>query len=196
MWSAILCSKTTKHFKQRLEGPSTQKKVIITLVGDGGDALTAGAIGDIIRLTGMNTFVPVGQRCASACAFIWLAGAERFISSNAYVGFHGIYDPRTGQQPAMPNVLMATYLGYLGFSYGAVVWMLSPRPLAIHWLTAETAKQYGIVHAVPQPSAHYTAGATGRPAASTIAVKSTAPGSRIKTGSLFGMHTRRDRGRA
>ena len=133
-----------KTFQAKVGRPVDPEKVIITLVGDGGDALTAGAIGDIIRLTGMNTFVPVGQRCASACAFIWLAGAERFISSNAYVGFHGIYDPHTGQQPAMPNVLMATYLGYLGFSYGAVVWMLSPRQLAIHWLTAETAKQYGI----------------------------------------------------
>ena len=133
-----------KTFQAKIGRPVDPEKVIITLVGDGGDALTAGAIGDIIRLTGMNTFVPVGQRCASACAFIWLAGAERFISSNAYVGFHGIYDPRTGQQPAMPNILMATYLGYLGFGYGAVVWMLSPRPLAIHWLTAETAKQYGI----------------------------------------------------
>jgi hypothetical protein len=44
----------------------------------------------------------------------------------------------------LPNVLLATYLGYLGFSYEAVLWMLSPRPLGAHWLTAETAKQYGI----------------------------------------------------
>ena len=44
----------------------------------------------------------------------------------------------------LPNVMLATYLGYLNFSYDAVLWMLSPRPLATHWLTADTTKQYGI----------------------------------------------------
>src|SRR5262249_27366716 len=44
------------------------------------------------------------------------------------------------------NVLIATYLGYLGFSYSAVDWILGAPPLAIRWLTPETSKQYSIYY--------------------------------------------------
>jgi hypothetical protein len=132
-----------KAFMDKVGTPAEPEKVVVTLMSNGGQPSAIG-IGDFIRLTGMTTFVPAGQTCASACAFVWLAGAHRLAGANAHVGFHGIYDAATGLQPVLPNVILATYLGYLGYSYEAVLWMLSPRPLGAHWLTAETAKQYGI----------------------------------------------------
>ena len=66
------------------------------------------------------------------------------VDANAHIGFHGFYDAVTGQQPVWPNALTATYLGYLNFSYDAVYWMLSPRPLSAHWLTTDSAERYGI----------------------------------------------------
>jgi hypothetical protein len=131
------------NFEAQVGIPADPEKVIVTLMSNGGNPVAIG-IGDLIRLTGMRAFVPDGETCASACAFVWLAGSQRFVGTGARIGFHGIYDAQTGQQPAIPNALIATYLGYLGISYEAVLWMLSPRQLAIHLLTAESAKQFGI----------------------------------------------------
>ena len=108
-------------------------------MSNGGQFFPAIVIGDFIRLTGMATYVPADKTCASACAFVWLAGAQRMVGggTKAHIGFHGVYDAATGQQLVVPNVILATYLGYLNFTYDAVLWMLTPRPLATHWLTAK-----------------------------------------------------------
>jgi hypothetical protein len=109
------------------------------------DAFAVG-IGDIIWRAGMATLVPAGKTCASTCALIWLAAppARRHIGKGAYIGFHGAYDTSTGQPGALMNALWGAYLGHLNFSYDAVIWMLSARPLAMHKLTQETAKEYNI----------------------------------------------------
>jgi hypothetical protein len=60
-------------------------------VSDGGNSITGGSIGDIIRIRGMNTYVGPNASCASICAFIWLAGRAKFASNSAHVGFHGAY---------------------------------------------------------------------------------------------------------
>jgi hypothetical protein len=128
-----------KTFRAKVGVLADPEKVVVTLTSDGGHFLTAFLVGDHIRLTGMTTFVPAGKTCASACAFVWLAGRPRTSGGGARIGFHGVYDARTGQQLGMPNALLGTYLGYLGFSYDAVIWMVSAQPGAMHWLTAETA---------------------------------------------------------
>jgi hypothetical protein len=133
-----------KTFREKVGVLADPEKVVVTLASDGGQFLTAFLMGDHIRLTGMTTFVPPGKTCASACAFVWLAGRPRTLGGGARVGFHGVYDARTGQQLGLPNALLGTYLGYLGFSYDAVIWMVSAQPGAMHWLTAESAKKYGI----------------------------------------------------
>jgi hypothetical protein len=145
-----------KTFHKKVGVLSDPEKVVVTLTSDGGQFVTAFLVGDHIRLTGMTTFVPAGKTCASACAFVWLAGRPRTFGGGARIGFHGVYDARSGQQLGLPNALLGTYLGYLGFGYDAVIWMVSAQPKAMHWLTAESAKKYGIDyeplssrHAVP-----------------------------------------------
>lgn len=68
---------------------------------------------------------------------------ESVAGTNAHIGFHGAYNPNSGV-PGKFNIITATYLGYLGFSYEAVAWMLTPPPMAMYMLTGETAKQYGV----------------------------------------------------
>src|SRR5205085_443995 len=54
-----------------------------------GGSLAAGLrIGEAIRRKGFSTFVPDGRHCASACAFAWLGGIERFLGTDARIGFH------------------------------------------------------------------------------------------------------------
>ena len=133
-----------KQFSDKV-GALPSEKVYVSLSSDGGDAVAA-AIGDLIRLSGMKTVVPENKRCISACAFIWLGSPDRYLGSeNSVVGFHGAYNPNTGQ-PGHFNLKIAVYLGYLGFSYDAVEWILGAPPLAIRWLTPETSKQYSIYY--------------------------------------------------
>ena len=142
-----------KTFIDKVGTPAAPEKVIVTLISNGGQFYPAIVIGDFIRLTGLATYVPADKTCASACAFVWLAGSQRMVGggSKAHIGFHGVFDAASGQQLVMPNVILATYLGYLNFNYEAVLWMLSPRPLAAHWLTAETTSQYGIFFEMLDP---------------------------------------------
>jgi hypothetical protein len=136
-----------KTFREKVGVLADPEKVVVTLTSDGSEFVTAFLVGDHIRLTGMTTFVPTGKTCASACAFVWLAGRPRTFGGGARIGFHGVYVARTGQQPSVPNALLGTYLGYLGFGYDAVVWMVSAQPGAMHWLTAESAKE--VRHRLP-----------------------------------------------
>src|SRR5262249_10447571 len=48
-------------------------KVIVTLSGPGGVALTAMKIGELIHKNGWGTYVPSGTLCTSSCSIIWLA---------------------------------------------------------------------------------------------------------------------------
>ena len=126
------------------------EKVYVSLSSEGGSAVAA-EIGNYIRLSGMKTLVPENKRCVSICAIIWLGARERYVGAdNAAIGFHGAYDINTGQ-PGSTNVLIATYLGYLGLSYSAVDWILGAPPLAIRWLTSETSQKYGIYYSELTP---------------------------------------------
>ena len=145
----ILLVPDIKQFSDKV-GALPSEKVYVSLSSDGGDAVAA-AIGDLIRLSGMKTVVPENKRCISACAFIWLGSPDRYLGSeNSVVGFHGAYNPNTGQ-PGHFNLKIAVYLGYLGFSYDAVEWILGAPPLAIRWLTPETSKQYSIYYSELAP---------------------------------------------
>lgn len=134
-----------KTFSEATANIPDKEKIRVVLISDGGEALAIG-IGDVIRNSGMSTLVPPGRTCASACAFIWLAGSPRFMGSGARIGFHGAYNADTGQPIQLLDILEATYVGYLGFSYETALWMLLPRPLNMHWLTSETAQQYKIFY--------------------------------------------------
>ena len=94
----------------------------------------------------MATCVPHDKICASACALIWLAGKPRCARLHGHIGFHGIYDPTTLQQGVAPNALLGNYLGSLGFSYQATLWIITPQPDDMNWLTDKTASELGIGH--------------------------------------------------
>jgi hypothetical protein len=58
----------------------------VSLVSDGGNSITGGSIGDIIRFRGMNTNVPPNATCASICAGIWLAESAKFVANSSHLG--------------------------------------------------------------------------------------------------------------
>jgi hypothetical protein len=63
-----------KTFEAKVGTLGDPDKVIVTLMSTGGHP-AAIEIADLIRLTGMTTFVPAGETCASSCAFVCRATA-------------------------------------------------------------------------------------------------------------------------
>ena len=124
----------------------------VSLVSDGGNSITGGSMGDIIRFRGMNTYVPPNATCASICAFIWLAGSAKFVANSSHIGVHGAYNTHTLQPSNEMNILLAVYLAQLGYNYDDVLWMLLPPPGNMHWLTPETAKEHHIYWAELSPT--------------------------------------------
>ena len=131
-----------KTFQDAVRGLTDRDKIIVSLNGPGGEAIAL-QIGELIRLSGMKTYVAPNGTCESVCAFIWLAGNPRYAGTGANIGFHGVYNQNTGL-PGKFNLITATYLGYLGFAYDAILWMLDVPPMAMHMLTLKSAKQYSI----------------------------------------------------
>jgi hypothetical protein len=121
-------------------------------VSDGGNSITGGSIGDIIRFRGMNTYVGPNATCTSICAFIWLAGRAKFVAKSSHIGVHGAYNVHTLQPSNEMNILLAVYLAQLGYNYDDVLWMLLPPPGNIHWLTPETTNEHHIYWAELSPT--------------------------------------------
>jgi hypothetical protein len=64
----------------------------VAFSSDGGSLATGLRIGEAIRRKGFSTIVPDGRRCASACAFAWFGGIERFLGTDARIG-HAASNP-------------------------------------------------------------------------------------------------------
>lgn len=116
----------------------------VSLSSNGGNAISGGAMGDIIRFRGMSTYVPPDASCTSICAFVWLAGRGKYAAANSRIGFHGPYNMHTLMPSNEMSILFAVYLAQLGYGYEDVLWMLLPSPGNMHWLTSETAKEHHI----------------------------------------------------
>jgi hypothetical protein len=59
---------------------------VLQLTSQGGDALAAMNMERLVRSRGLITYVP--RLCASACAFVFLGGRERYVGPGATLGFH------------------------------------------------------------------------------------------------------------
>lgn len=124
----------------------------VLLRSDGGRLIPAIRIGEVIRAKGWATLVQ--EYCSSACSLVWLAGAERYMTANAQIGFHAAYDDRTGQEGGMANAIVGAYLTKIGLPYEAVMYATVAAPNSMRYLTAADAKRVGIdVNVVnPEPA--------------------------------------------
>ncbi len=153
---------------------------LVVFSSEGGSIDVGFQIGKAIRLKGFATLVEDGQMCASACALAWLGGQKRYMGATAKVGFHAAYEMRDSgpYERGYGNALVGAYLTNLGFSQPAIVYMTSPPPQGMNWLTFEQAAELGIsvepwngvqqerksVETVPAQRATYSfQGAEGQP---------------------------------
>src|SRR5262245_41185130 len=67
--------------------------VFVRPIGPGGNTYAALAIADTIYARGYRTMVQNNDGgCASACAYIWLAGRQVLVQNSGILLFHSCYD--------------------------------------------------------------------------------------------------------
>jgi ATP-dependent protease ClpP protease subunit len=122
------------------------KQAVVLFNSEGGNLVAGIEIGKAIKLKQFYTLVAKDTYCASACALAWLAGTRRFMESGARVGFHAAYEVENGQPKSSgrANALVGAYLNQLGLNTEAIIYISTPAPESMQWLTAEDANQYGI----------------------------------------------------
>lgn len=119
-------------------------QAIVVLSSPGGNLVAAMEIGRAIRLKGFSTLVPDGFGCASACAIAWLGGATRYMGPGAKIGFHAASMAGQDQADSAANAVMGAYLNQLGLPLNAIVYVTTPQPTEIQWLTFADAEEIGI----------------------------------------------------
>jgi hypothetical protein len=106
----------------------SSSSAFVAFSSDGGSLVAGLRIGEAIRRKGFSTIVPDGRRCASACALAWLGGVERFIGTDARIGFHAAYDPASDRETDVGNAVVGAYLTKIGLPYEAVIYITQADP--------------------------------------------------------------------
>ena len=122
------------------------KDPLIFLGSRGGSVIAAINIGKFIRMRGWSTVVAEDQMCASACGLIWLGGVNRFMAPTARIGFHAAYrvEGESQVESGAGNALVGAYLNALGLADRAILYITSPAPTEVRWLSLADARALGI----------------------------------------------------
>jgi hypothetical protein len=153
-----------KDGEQFFTKTSSLTAALVRLESNGGSLVAGIQIGETIRLKGLQTLVPAGARCASACAMAWLGGTQRFMEPGAQIGLHSAYNAKSGQGTGIANALLGAYLNRVGLPYSAVVYITQSAPQSITWLSIADAKRLGI-EVSPLDSASRVSDAPAQPPA-------------------------------
>ena len=116
---------------------SLKPNALVVLTSLGGLVAPALTIGLEIRTRGMQTLVPAGASCASACSLIWLAGTRRLLGAKAQVGFHAISIARDGKLRTETHAFdprLMHYLLALGYAGDATATIVNTPSAGIRWL--------------------------------------------------------------
>lgn len=144
----------------------------VVLSSPGGALVPALAIGRLIRENRLETHVPNGARCFSACSLIWLAGTERHIGTRAAIGFHAAYvaaQGGPGQVSSAGNAVIGAYLSRLGYNDGAIRLFTAAPPNQMVVVKPSQFAQNGVTvrqTALAMPASHgarVTTAAAGAP---------------------------------
>jgi hypothetical protein len=131
-------------FAKALDAIQAKDEAYVRLDSRGGYASAGIAIGDLVRNSGMTTWVDDGATCASACGTIWIAGSRKRAGADSHIGFHGAFSSQSGLSSPVIMALLGAHYAYLGYGPETIIWLVSGRPLDMHWLTPELATKYGI----------------------------------------------------
>jgi ATP-dependent protease ClpP protease subunit len=138
-----------QQFETLAEIAPDKDHIEVWLDSPGGYDMIAYAIGATIHKYGLDTVVVPHKICASACAYIWLAGRLRYLSSTSDVGFHAPYLAPGGPPQELKNAYAS--VGYYFRDIGItnldfLAWSLEKEGASnVNWLRPAEAKRFGVV---------------------------------------------------
>jgi len=136
-------------FRRALEAAPSARAVALN--SPGGDTTTALLIADDVHARSMKTVIPRGAECQSACAYIFLAGAER--SALGELGVHQVSGPEddmASAQTAIADVI--DFLVRFGTPPEVLSIMLRTPPDDMHVFSADEIARFGIERTAAQPT--------------------------------------------
>jgi hypothetical protein len=116
---------------------------MVVLDGPGGVLGEALLIAEEVRRRRLNTLVASNQRCASACAIVFLSGRTKYLGTGAAVGLHSA-SFADGRADPEATKIMAAYLRQLGVPPSTLRNMERTAPNQIRWLSAAEQRAIGI----------------------------------------------------
>lgn len=119
---------------------------IVILDSPGGNLNAGLEIAQTVRELGLTTAVPATAGCYSACALIWVAGTNRYMSRSAQIGFHAAYFRENGiaKETGVGNARVGAFLTRIGLPESAVIYMTVAPPDDFAPLTPEVARKIGV----------------------------------------------------
>jgi hypothetical protein len=125
---------------------------IVRLESPGGLVLPALQVAAIIQQRGLDTYV--GRLCASACTVAFLGGHQRWLASDARLGFHQAHAP--GASPEQASAYLQAAYGKFAVPPPFVARVLRTPPMELWYPTQQELR-----------AVHYT---TGDPPASVVSL--------------------------
>jgi len=152
--TGMIAPGTAGEFQRFLKANRVVTGTLIELDSTGGDVIGALKLGLIIRRNHLNTRVRAPDAgngtlgmCASACAYVFVAGVERGIEDGARVGVHQFSPNRAAQDTsdAQRTVgLISVYLEAVGANPKLEQLALLTPPDKVRWLSGAEVAQMGV----------------------------------------------------
>jgi hypothetical protein len=118
----------------------------LILDSPGGDVTAALEVSKVMDAHHVNTYIPPGAKCISACAaIVFIAGREHVAVPGGLLGFHGCFDSNTKKLVSLCNEEIASHAIAHGTAYGAVMAFIENVPHdQVVWVRATDADCWGI----------------------------------------------------
>ncbi|MEO1194095.1 MAG: hypothetical protein AAFY02_20235 [Pseudomonadota bacterium] len=141
---------------RRADLQSDERAEILALLSPGGYVQGALAMGDYLRARGMETLVPEGGFCASACPLVLAAGERRRVARDAWVGLHqpylapgsGLSADRAVADVQHLNYEILTRLDHWGVDPRIWTHALQAPPTQMYVLLPEEMMAYRLAHSL------------------------------------------------
>jgi hypothetical protein len=136
-----------KKFKELALHYDDGEALVMFADSPGGALVAALQIGKTIMIKEFDTSVAAYSSCASACAFAWLSGRQRYLEDQARVGFHAAYNYDASGNTSISgqgNAVLGAYLNRLNLSTEALLYVTEAGPSDMRWLDVENANKVGI----------------------------------------------------
>ncbi len=124
----------------------------LVLNSNGGSIYESVRLGMFVRNSDLETYIPSGSSCLSACFFVYIAGNYRDISEEGKLGVHQFYGKSSEKSDndvqSTSQLVSAELINYtlnMGASIEAIEIALRTPPNSMHIFTRDELNLYGLI---------------------------------------------------